>query len=301
MLHSMAFRMSQLAKLLLGEPDRGVVDERALDLAWTEALATARAAWPGVDAPEAAVVALVAEHIARGDVAASLVERLAAVAISDLYIACACAAGAPEALRAFEARYFGQLGSVLSRIGADRATVDEVRQVLREKLFVERPGHRPRVLDLAGNGDLGALVRVAAVRTALNLRRSTHRLDLVDHPSIVSGVVFGPSERDDVVKELQRDQVERAFEEAIAALEVRDRNVLRMHLLHGLGIDEIGRVHAVHRATAARWLDRIRDQLREDTVRRLRAQLGLPTEEAESLIRFVQSRIEVSFARLLGP
>jgi RNA polymerase sigma-70 factor (ECF subfamily) len=297
-------RMSELVDVLLaalppdwrGEP----TDRTALERAVAAALATARAAWPGVEVADDVVLALVAEHVAAGDRDASVSERFSRVVLADLYIGCACAAGSTPALRAFEARYFGALGPVLSRVGADPTLVDEVRQILREKLFVARPGHRPRVLDLVGHGELGGLIRVAAMRTALNLRRSTHRLELVDHPSVISGVVLGaPSEGNEVIQQLGREQVELAFEEAIAALEVRDRNVLRMHLLHGLSIDEIGRVHGAHRATAARWLERIREQLRAETVRRLRTQLGLPADEVESLIRFVQSRIEVSYARLL--
>src|SRR5204863_54439 len=59
----------------------------------------------------------------------------------------------------------------LARIDANPAFVDEIRQRLRTKLFVPEAGETPKIADYTGRGPLGAWVRVAAMRTALNLRR----------------------------------------------------------------------------------------------------------------------------------
>ena len=65
-------------------------------------------------------------------------------------------------------------------------------------------------------------------------------------------------------------------------------------------MDEIAGLYGVHRATAARWVDRIRDKLEVETKRRLRERTGLAGAELDSAVRLVQSRLEVSFRRLLG-
>ncbi len=286
--------------LLPAELRDAVRDAGEIERTLAEALDAGRAAWPDVVARPADVMALAARRVA-GAKAGSVAERIRDLQMADLYIACACAAGDATGLSAFAARYFSSLPAVLARLGGDGALVDEVRQTLGEKLFVAQPDRPPRILELAGQGDLAALVRVAAVRTALNIRRSDHRLELVDHPSVVSGIVLGADPGSGIIKELESGEVKRAFEDALAALEPRERNVLRMHLLHGLGIDEIGRVHGVHRSTAARWLERIRDQLRDDTARLLRQRLSLDSAEIDSLVHYVQSRLEISFDRLLAP
>jgi RNA polymerase sigma-70 factor (ECF subfamily) len=73
-----------------------------------------------------------------------------------------------------------------------------------------------------------------------------------------------------------------------------------MHLLHGLSIDAIGSSFRVHRATAARWLGSIRAKLDRETRRLLRERKGLTDPEFDSLVRLVESRIQVSFRRVLG-
>jgi RNA polymerase sigma-70 factor (ECF subfamily) len=75
--------------------------------------------------------------------------------------------------------------------------------------------------------------------------------------------------------------------------------VLKLHLVHRLSIDEIGRAHGVHRATAARWLERVRDELQAETRRLLRQRLGLDLAGIDSMVALVESRLEVSFRRLL--
>jgi RNA polymerase sigma-70 factor (ECF subfamily) len=72
-------------------------------------------------------------------------------------------------------------------------------------------------------------------------------------------------------------------------------------MIDGLTIDDIGAIYRVHRATAARWLVGIRDKLVEQTRGRLAAKLGVDTEEAASIVRLVQSQLDVSVIRHLGP
>ena len=65
----------------------------------------------------------------------------------------------------------------------------------------------------------------------------------------------------------------------MATLDQRQRNVLQMNLVQGLSIDEVGRVYAVHRATAARWVSAAREQLVSQTRTRLAERLNLQSNE----------------------
>jgi RNA polymerase sigma-70 factor (ECF subfamily) len=45
------------------------------------------------------------------------------------------------------------------------------------------------------------------------------------------------------------------FLQAFAELTRQERNLLRLHLLEGLTLEQLGGHHRVHRTTVARWLD----------------------------------------------
>jgi RNA polymerase sigma-70 factor (ECF subfamily) len=66
-----------------------------------------------------------------------------------------------------------------------------------------------------------------------------------------------------------------------------------------MSIDEVGVAFGVHRATAARWLNRARAALVTATHQKLAARLDLPVEQIESVIRLVQSKLDASVIRYL--
>ncbi|HWB79497.1 MAG TPA: sigma factor-like helix-turn-helix DNA-binding protein, partial [Nannocystaceae bacterium] len=80
-----------------------------------------------------------------------------------------------------------------------------------------------------------------------------------------------------------------ALSTAVSELDAEDRALLRLHVSDQLGIDDIARLYGVHRATAARRVDRARRELGRLTRRRLATALALPPWEVESLVRIVRS------------
>src|SRR5439155_18454762 len=83
--------------------------------------------------------------------------------------ACACARGDAVALAEFDARFFGGVSSAISRFGVQ---VDDIKQELRERLFVGVAGARPKIAEYTGHGGLERWVRAVAVRVALNATRA---------------------------------------------------------------------------------------------------------------------------------
>ena len=82
-------------------------------------------------------------------------------------------------------------------------------------------------------------------------------------------------------------------------LSPRARTMLRLHLVHGLTIDEIAPMHKVHRATAARWLARARGEVLERSRARLGQLLETDARDVESIMHLIASRLDVSIARHL--
>lgn len=255
-----------------------------------------RAAWPGVEV----AYETFAEHIARHTTGSSDPDVAAADLYgSDLYLACACAAGDTNGLRVFEDQILPQAASALRRLDPSPAFADEVRQLLRQKLFVTDGATLPKIADYAGRGPLTTWVRVSAVRTALNLRGSGRR----EQPMTSSQVAaLAPPVDDPALKYLKAqfaDEFEAALARACAALTDRDRTILRLRFVDDLNIDQIGGLYGVHRATVARWIARIRDELFAATRNDLVGRLKLSDSDFESLLRLARSQLDLSLSAVL--
>jgi RNA polymerase sigma-70 factor (ECF subfamily) len=251
-------------------------------------VARARAAWPDVALdPETFV-----SHLG-GRIGADLA-ALAGLSVEDLYLACAAGHGDPRAIAALEQRELLRVADYVARIDASSTFATDVQQALRERLLFG--DGRPRVLEYGGRGPLGGWIRVAAVRTALNLKRGAKR----EIPLPPSDFAAGADPEVDYLKERYRADFKAAFAAALSALDTDGRNVLRLHYLDGLNLDEVGAVYRVHRATVARWIARARTQILEETRRRLQERLGIAASEADSVMGLVQSRLDLTFRGLLG-
>jgi RNA polymerase sigma-70 factor, ECF subfamily len=103
-----------------------------------------------------------------------LPEDLSDFHAGDLYLACACANGNRRALKLFVEHFLKELRITLAPINTTDAFVDEVQQLM-ERLLVPDAQGRLRIEQYSGKGPLKSWVRAAALRTALNLHRTTRR------------------------------------------------------------------------------------------------------------------------------
>lgn len=275
-------------------------DKASLAAAVEAAIAAGRAAWPAVSLGDAEF----ASHLGRvlgaggktiGDVAASTVE----LHLADLFLAAACARGDPAALAAFEARYLGPLPAVLGGAGVSAQDADVVAAVLREKLLVARGDNLPAISSYAGRGPLAAWVAIAAQREATSQRRHEGVLQRAHERAMAEGFDGDLDPELRILKNHYREDVEAAFREALTRLADRDRVLLRLALAGKLTMEAIATSYNVNATTVSRWLGRIRERLRDETVAILCERLRLNDREAVSIARLVTSQLEVSVNRLL--
>ena len=281
-----------LAAALLAEAPGLAVDGDALSTWLEAALARCRAAWPALPAPGEAFARHLGQKVLAGDDLAML-ERLH---VTDLHLARCCAEGEPAALAAFERTHLSQVADFVRHLDRSRDFLDEVTQVLREKLFVA-PSRK--ILEYGGKGALGGWLRVVAVRAALDLKRR-------DPPAAHAAeadelAVPGLDPELDYIKATYRGELAAALRATLEALPPDERAVLRLHYCDGCNIDQIGALYDVHRATVARWLDRSRRSILTETRRLLGQRLRVAPGELDSLIDLMQSRLELSLQRLLPP
>jgi len=220
-----------------------------------------RARFPDVAVDDATLIAALAEKLPAWSTVREAVNGLDA---GELYLACGCEQADPRALACFEAAYFPAIKTALAPMKLPTGADDEVRQRVRTKLLV---GDKLRAY--AGQGALANLVRVIAVRAALDMLRESRREQRVDVVEEILAIDVSPELQ--IVKQRYREPFKRAF----------------------------GAIYKVHRGTAARWLEAIRDKLGERTREILGDELALEPSELESIVRAIQSQVSVTLSGLL--
>jgi RNA polymerase sigma-70 factor (ECF subfamily) len=197
-------------------------------------------------------------------------------------------------VKAFETQLVPQIDVALRRLRLAGGTADEVKQALRVELLADG-----KIADFAGRGELAAWVRVSATRKALKLVRRADREETLDEILLDHWPSSTPDPAGKHLRSTYTAELKRAIREAFSALEVRQRNLLRQHILDELTIDDLARLYRVHRATCARWLADARADLGKLTRKKLLASLKVPSGDLDSLLRFLDSDIELSISRIL--
>ncbi|MBX7077753.1 MAG: sigma-70 family RNA polymerase sigma factor [Nannocystaceae bacterium] len=284
--------MSQTAETAAGfaavaidvPPSAGLAD--ALADAWHQASAR----WPEIGlSPQRLGEAIAFAVGGEADAAAAI----RSLRTGELWLACACLEGHRGALAQLE-RILESLRPTLLRMGAGAAVADELLQLQRERLLGNNDGRLPALRSFRARGELRKWIKVGLVRDAVRaLRRDRSSPD----DDAVDRLVDTDADPElAAMRQGYRDRFREAFAAALAELEPRDRTVLRHHVVDELNIDEIGALYRVHRATAARWLVRIRDALYEQTRRTLLRTLQLTPSEFDSVMRLIRSRLDASIA-----
>jgi RNA polymerase sigma-70 factor (ECF subfamily) len=260
-----------------------------------EAWTTGRTAWPKLHLTPEVYLPFLGQRIPFEDGK----HAWSSVHVADLYLACACISGDHEALAACERSCFGGIDDRLRRMDLPIHLLDEVKQRLRVKLFVARGDEAPKIGEYSGRGDLGGWVQAVAIREALSLVRRQKPVVAIDDDALADSPLVESPELE-YVRRQYHAEFKSAFEEAMASLSVRERNLLRQHALDGLSIDEIGAVYGVHRATAARWLASARESLGAAVEQALAKHLRLSRGQLESVLQLVRSQLDLSLERVLG-
>ena len=227
---------------------------------------------------------------------------LARLRADDLLLAQWCASGDPRAIAAFERVHRPDIDAVLARFKRLSITGDELRQMLRIKLFVAAPGRAARIADYSGFGFLQNWLRVTALRALVDVARSERARkleELLADDDMLGLPALGP----DLGAHLSREEVSRAikqaFARAVAALAPRQRNFLRHAHVDQLTLDQIAATYNIHRATVARTLAQARADLVATTRKECAQILGVAADSLDSVVRAADSRLDLSLSRIL--
>jgi RNA polymerase sigma-70 factor (ECF subfamily) len=272
------------------DPSHAQDDEAAL----IETIAAARATFPGLSPDDASYV----RHLGpRLDASRPLREALRALHTDDLLLACACSAGDRHAILTFEEQCVRSATTALRKRGISPEIVEEAKQNIREKMLVGDGS--PRILLYDGVGALREWLRVALVREAVHLSKREGRNEPLTY-ELFTVPAAGDTPELSYFKRRYRKEYKEAFTVAIAGLDANERLLLRQQLILGMSIDELGAIHRVHRATAARWVSAAREKLLSGARRELVKRLGIAEAEVQAVVRMIESQLDVSLGRLLA-
>ena len=275
---------------MLSEYWPGAAPSAELEAALADLVSRAQA-WPGRPVVPERFIAWVAARLGAPEPAV-----IRAAFASDLHLALACTERDRGALEDFEAA-LAAIRPAIAALGAGASDADEILQRLRVQMLV---GERPGLLAYGGRGELRAWLRVVAVREAVRVLGERGRSQAIDDTRLLEAMLPEIDAEREVISSELRAQFRAAFEEGIRAIAPLDRLLLRQHSVDDLSIDQIGALHGVHRATAARWIERARVELAVATERALQRRLSASAEDVRSLMRLIASRMDASIQRLLG-
>jgi len=220
---------------------------------------------------------------------------------ADLFLAAACLANDPHALAIFDRDVLIAARGAIGAIDGRGEMIDEALQRLRTSMLVG-DNSAPRLLQYAGRGPLRAWVGIAAARTALMMKRSQKRAKEVlgeDDWTSSFAMISTNNPELDLLKRQYADAFSKALRDAVGELEPRLKSTLKMSFVDGLSIDEIGAVYVVHRATAARWIQKACDEVFARTRELLVERLELSNTELDRMNAMVRSQLDVSLSQLL--
>ncbi|MFY2560633.1 RNA polymerase subunit sigma-70 [Corallococcus terminator] len=254
----------------------------------------ARTQWPTLPRPDAAFMRHLAQQLPAGKVS----EVMRILQGADLYLACACATGEPSALRAFEQHVLRHIPARLGRLSP--SMVEEVLQVLRERLLVASGNTPPRIASYGGRGPLLSWVGIVAARIAGELVGRDERHQLVAEPPEELARLLAPSDPEyALLREDARQLLVESLRKAVAVLPEQERALLRLHHFHGFTMDRLTLMYGGSRSGVARRVAQARELLLERVRMELAPRLKQDQLALESLLGLVSSRLDISLQGLL--
>jgi RNA polymerase sigma-70 factor, ECF subfamily len=141
---------------------------------------------------------------------------------------------------------------------------------------------------------------VAAQRTALNLlvRGGANRTRPLDD-ALERRLAESADPELLLARAHLRDGLQAAIRHALAGLSARDRTLLRLSVLGGVGCRKLAEMYGVNFATVSRWLARSRASLLAAVESFLRKECGIDPAELTSLLGAARSQIDLSLSGLL--
>lgn len=223
---------------------------------------------------QAALTRSVRKHFACGTLtSATLEEYLAALHLEDLAIAAACVAGCEAAWERFVALYRGYLRAAAAAVLRRRADSPEAHE-LADSLFAElyglevgKTGERSLFCYFHGRSSLKTWLRAVLAQHHIDAVRAGRRFESLEdgetgRERFEPRRVLSLESPADPHRERYLKIFRRVLDVALARLDPRDSERLRLYYAEEQTLADIGRHFGEHESSVSRNLERIRRDLR---------------------------------------
>jgi RNA polymerase sigma-70 factor (ECF subfamily) len=279
-------------QLLAAARERGIELALPVQRALEQKLAAAKLATPAVTSDSREFCDRLLDLLGA---APDALGELARLHVEDMYLVWALAKQDRAALARFEHEFVARLSVRVSE--ARELSPGELEQQVRTRLFVSEGTEPPRIAQYAGRGPFGAWLRMVAKRVALDLLRA--RGAVRTERELASPSVATDPELD-YLKLRYAEDFKVTLEQALAQLSTRQVTLLKLSYLEQLSPSAIGVMYGVSNRTVQRWLAELKDDVLQRMREGLKARLALNASELDSLLRLMQSQLQVSLQRVLG-
>jgi RNA polymerase sigma-70 factor len=230
----------------------------------------------------------------------------------ELFLAVACARGNRIAWEHFTDEYL----SAIHRFASQACRGNEAGQDLAQEFVASlfgKPQESPdgcvesgKLSSYNGRGSLNGWLRASIAHAAIDRFRKFRKQVSLDEMAEQGNVPEAPNPDPEITVEDRMDShwapvLARSLEKELAGLEARDRLLLSLYHVYGIPLKKIGARFGVHEATASRWLERVRQQVRKRVETTLRKAHGLSGYEIQSLWRWLSEAGDPALNQVLRP
>ncbi len=214
-------------------------------------------------------------------------EIFAQIHHEDLFLATACASDDRVAWECFADDYLPMLRKFASQACGGSGKGEDLAQEIAARLL----GEKHRLAGYNGRGSLAGWLRVAVSHAAIDrFRRMRKQVSLEDLQEWDTQTAHNnPTSRDgeESLDSRWGPVISRVANEIMSRLSARDRLLLGLYYLRDVPLKAIGRHFGIHEATASRWLEKLRRNIRKQVESELRKKHGLRVSEIQSLWRWI--------------
>lgn len=219
--------------------------------------------------------------------------------VEELVLARACARGQEQAWEVFLVRYREKLYDMARAIAREDSSGRELADSLYADLYGTTLRDGARVSKLAsytGRGSLEGWLRTVLAQEYVNRYRRQKRLVSLDEQSEEGTQYAAPDPSPAAVPDTR---LERATDEALAALPAEDRFILASYYLDERTLAQIARTLGVHESTISRKLDKMAKALRKQIVSGL-VRRGMSRRQAEEALEVDVRDLQIDIRRGLA-
>ncbi|MEY2931303.1 MAG: hypothetical protein RL033_2052 [Pseudomonadota bacterium] len=217
---------------------------------------------------------------------------------AELYLCCACAEGDAAAHLALRRELLARVAASLSRAHSDEELVAESLHALEIKLLV---GPRAKIASYAARGPLLGWLQMAAKRSVLDqITRFRARKRWLDTSFAEQEPRHHqPDPLLGIVRNRYAASLLAAVKASLQGLCWEDRRLMQQAHLEGQTIETLGEAYAIHRSTAARRLQRVRQQIADAVRRELSRAYSLSDAEFDEIAAALREQLAPALAGLL--